>query len=199
MGTWASIAGSEKNAGSIVLCADSDHTIFPGFFDVVSRCISQHDFCIQANFISAGTAEEAGELAHDVAPGRPHAEFWNYAFVNTGMFAMRCGPALAAFWTAVAGLMRWGFANHGAANDQDAAMVMLRDFRSDLSWGIFDPYAVNQLSEQSLRSKRWPGPHVRRLLDGMRAHHAVYTSPECALEQIEVCKLALMRLANESW
>merc|ERR1719203_974158 len=95
--------------------------------------------------------------------------------------------------------MRWSFDDNGAASEQDAAIVLLRDFRSDLNWGVLDPYAVNHLSAPALHGSRPPGPHLRKLLDSTVAHHAVYTAPDCQTLQVERCKLKLMRLMNSTW
>lgn len=196
--SWAQIAADPANARLAVLCADVDHTFFPGFLAVAQDCLARHDLCFEANFISAGTPAEAGELVHEVPLGRPDASFWSYAYVNSGMFAMRCNDATAAFWTTVVRLMHWSFNDNGAASEQDAAIVLLRDFQSNLNWGVLDPYAANHLSERAMHGSRPPGPHLRKQLDRMAAHHAIYTAPECPL-QVDQCKLKLMRLANSTW
>eukprot|EP00747_Dinoflagellata_sp_TGD_P170067 gnl/TRDRNA2_/TRDRNA2_200681_c0_seq1.p1 gnl/TRDRNA2_/TRDRNA2_200681_c0~~gnl/TRDRNA2_/TRDRNA2_200681_c0_seq1.p1 ORF type:complete len:353 (+),score=44.03 gnl/TRDRNA2_/TRDRNA2_200681_c0_seq1:128-1060(+) len=203
--SWARVAGAHTNAGLTVLCADVDHTFFPGWRRVIEDCLEQHDICFEANWKETGTQAEVAVQMGSLPMHSPSLSsgFWQQAWVNTGLFAMRCDQTAAKFWTRVAGAMRKALEFHGSANDQTAANQWLQNVR--INWGILDPYAVNQLSPWTLDSWWFPkrrrlGDRALRMLDSMVVHHAAYLGSGCRQNQSPAeCKLWLMRLVNTTW
>eukprot|EP00927_Polykrikos_kofoidii_P054371 TRINITY_DN48796_c0_g1_i1.p1 TRINITY_DN48796_c0_g1~~TRINITY_DN48796_c0_g1_i1.p1 ORF type:complete len:404 (-),score=43.48 TRINITY_DN48796_c0_g1_i1:208-1419(-) len=205
--TWARIAGAKENAGKTVLCADIDHTFFPGWRTVVESCVARHEICFEAVNGIVGTAKECTEAARDPPIGTPGSEFWKNFWINTGFFAMRCGPTTRDFWLKVVQGMRMSFSARRAVSDQNWAIFILQ--RSSMNWGILDPYAANQLFfamiwRSPLCSNRrpdWRTSHAKRMLDEMVLHHASVAGWRgcSATSDTDSCKLRLMRLVNQTW
>lgn len=204
--SWARVARSPKNAGLFVIGADADHTFFPGWRRTIEDCLGRHEMCFEANLKTTGTKAEFEHPAVTFLDSTPNATFWEYGWVNTGLFAMRCSKVAFEFWAEVAYMMRWALWDHGAANDQTMANTVLRRPSSaNLNWGLLDPYAINQVSPWTL-SKMWPpdfepSDRAQRMLDEMVLHHAAYLGPFCYSEDEPAsnCKLRLMKMVNASW
>jgi len=199
--SWARVARERDNAGRSVLCADADHTFFPGWRHVVESCLRHHDLCFETNFRDAGTPMELRQASITLPVRTPNATFWRHAWVNTGLFAMRCGPAAHEFWTLVVKMMRLLFSRHGMASDQTSANAILKDEAHSINWGLLDPYAINQASpflfDNIGPSQR---PHSRRMLQEMVIHHAAYMGTSCVDGmQAADCKLRFMRRVADTW
>jgi len=189
---WAQLAKAAFLQGRAILCVDSDHVFFPGWLREVERCLTMHEICFESSFITVGSADEAWLPAID--PRHLDAdEFWRHAFVNVGLFAMRCGPSVHTFWRRVVRIMRATLRDRGSANDQNAAGFLLRTGFAGVDWGVLSPYAANQLAPASWRSQRRPGPRVRRMMEEMVIYHAA--NVHCGT----ACKLQLMEEMNRTW
>lgn len=203
--SWARVARDPSNSGHAVLCADADHTFFPGWRRVIESCLERHELCFEANFKSTGTPWELRQASIALPGHTPNVTFWRRGWVNTGLFAMRCGPAAHEFWADVVRFMRLLFSRHGMASDQTTANAILRDANCSYDWGVLDPYAVSQISPYSLDAAESVGrkglrTHVRRMLDEMRVHHAAYLGKSCAGGRPAAdCKLQLMQRVNATW